>query len=480
MNNTILQGFEWHLIDDGNYFRWLSERAPELARSGISAVWLPPFCKATGTNDVGYGIYDLFDLGEFDQKGNIRTKYGTKEDLKKLVDTLHEHHILVYADLVMNHKAGADETETFSAIRINPDNRDETIGEAHDIEAWTKFTFPERAGKYSDFVWNHNHFNGVDYDAKTGEGGIFRILGENKGWAIGVSNENGNFDYLMFANIDHAHPEVVEEFKRWVDWLITEIPFDGFRLDALKHIDEAFILQFIDHIKHHFREGFYLFGEYWLADKSQKERYLYETKYALDLFDVGLHMNFYEASHARENYDLRQIFDNTITKEHPTLAVTFVDNHDTQPEQSLTSFVEPWFKKIAYGLILLMQEGYPCVFFGDYYGIQQPPIDGQKEMIDNLLYIRNHYAYGEQTFTMDDPNLIGFVRHGDEDHPGKLAVVISNAGMNTLTLHVGEDQAGKIYVDLTGANKEEIIIDDEGNGAFTVGPATLTAWAEKI
>ena len=24
--------------------------------------------KATGSNDVGYGIYDLFDLGEFDQK----------------------------------------------------------------------------------------------------------------------------------------------------------------------------------------------------------------------------------------------------------------------------------------------------------------------------------------------------------------------------------------------------------------------------
>lgn len=80
MNNTILQGFEWNLIDDGNYFRWLSEQAPELSQKGITAVWLPPFCKATGTNDVGYGIYDLFDLGEFDQKGNIEQSMAPKKN----------------------------------------------------------------------------------------------------------------------------------------------------------------------------------------------------------------------------------------------------------------------------------------------------------------------------------------------------------------------------------------------------------------
>jgi len=28
------------------------------------------------------------------------------------------------------------------------------IGEAHDIEGWTKFTFPGRKGKYSEFQWN--------------------------------------------------------------------------------------------------------------------------------------------------------------------------------------------------------------------------------------------------------------------------------------------------------------------------------------
>ena len=65
---------------------------------------------------------------------------------------------------------------------------------------------------------------------------------------------------------------------------------------------------------------------------------------------------------------MRTIFDGTLTQDNPTRSVTFVDNHDTQPEQSLESWVPDWFKPIAYALILLRQDGYPCIFYGDYYG----------------------------------------------------------------------------------------------------------------
>ena len=34
------------------------------------------------------------------------------------------------------------------------------------IEAWTKFTFPGRQGKYNDYQWNWKNFSGVDYDAR--------------------------------------------------------------------------------------------------------------------------------------------------------------------------------------------------------------------------------------------------------------------------------------------------------------------------
>jgi alpha-amylase len=41
-----------------------------LSEIGVSAVWIPPAYKGTSVYDVGYGTYDLWDLGEFDQKGD--------------------------------------------------------------------------------------------------------------------------------------------------------------------------------------------------------------------------------------------------------------------------------------------------------------------------------------------------------------------------------------------------------------------------
>ena len=49
---------------------------------------MPPAFKATNEKDVGYGVYDLFDLGEFNQKGTVRTKYGFKEDYLQAIQAL--------------------------------------------------------------------------------------------------------------------------------------------------------------------------------------------------------------------------------------------------------------------------------------------------------------------------------------------------------------------------------------------------------
>lgn len=64
------------------------------------------------------------------------------------------------------------------------------------MQGWTAFDFPARKDKYSSFKWTFDHFTGVDYDAGTGKKGIFKIVGENKGWALGVDTENANYDYL--------------------------------------------------------------------------------------------------------------------------------------------------------------------------------------------------------------------------------------------------------------------------------------------
>lgn len=479
MGNVMMQAFEWDTPADGGYYKFLKENAKKIKDAGIDALWLPPMCKGGGDQDVGYGIYDLWDLGEFDQKGTVRTKYGTKKELLEAIDELHKNDVKVYADVVLNHKGNADFEEEFMARMVDQNNREKDVSEDMKIKAWTGFNFPGRDGKYSDFVWHYYHFTGVDYDANTDTKAIFRVLGDGKYWDEGVSDEKGNFDYLMNADIDHSHPEVREEIFKWVDWFIDETGVDGFRYDALKHISDEFIYELSKHIMDVKKDDFYLFGEYWQYDEGQIDRYLDDTDWKIDLFDVPLHFHMQEASKSNGNYDMRNIFNNTIVKNHPLQAVTFVDNHDSQPGQSLDSWVEDWFKEIAYSLILFRKDGYPCIFAGDYYGLKgEIKKDPLKDMIDKMLDVRKKYAFGNQDDYFDNPQVVGWVRRTDAD-TSSLAVLISIGDMAEKQMFVGKEEAGKVYIDLSGKNKNQVTIDEDGNGMFNVGPGSVSYWAAK-
>jgi alpha-amylase len=68
-NGVIMQYFHWYIPGDGSLWNQLNKTAHELASAGFSALWLPPAYKGSGGGrDVGYAVYDLFDLGEFNQK----------------------------------------------------------------------------------------------------------------------------------------------------------------------------------------------------------------------------------------------------------------------------------------------------------------------------------------------------------------------------------------------------------------------------
>lgn len=146
-NGLMFQAFEWDLPADSKHWERIRGAAPELQNHGVDSLWLPPAHKGVSNQDVGYGSYDLYDMGEFDQKGTVATKYGTVEELTALLDTLHERGMRAYADIVLNHKGGADETEIFRATPVNPEDRLSPVGETRDIEGWTKFTFPGRPGR---------------------------------------------------------------------------------------------------------------------------------------------------------------------------------------------------------------------------------------------------------------------------------------------------------------------------------------------
>lgn len=477
-NQTLMQYFEWYLPHDGQHWTRLTDDAEHLANLGISHVWMPPAFKATNEKDVGYGVYDLFDLGEFDQKGTVRTKYGFKEDYLQAIQTLKSHGIQPMADVVLNHKAAADRLESFQVIEVDPEDRTIELGEPFTINGWTGFTFDGRQNTYNDFHWHWYHFTGTDYDAKRRKSGIYLIQGDNKGWAHEelVDNENGNYDYLMYADLDFKHPEVIQNIYDWADWFIETTGVTGFRLDAVKHIDSFFMRNFIRDIKEKYGQDFYVFGEFWNPDKDANLDYLEKIEERFDLVDVRLHMNLFEAGQAGADYDLRTIFDDSLAQINPNRAVTFVENHDTQRGQALESTVEEWFKPAAYALILLREQGLPCVFYGDYYGISgQYAQQDFKEVLDHLLAIRKDLAYGEQTDYFDDPNCIGWVRSGT-DNQSPLAVLISNAQENDKTMFVGQEWADQTFVDLLGNHSDQVTINSDGYGDFPVDERSVSVW----
>ena len=104
-NKTMMQYFEWYLPDNHLHWQKCESQVKDIADAGINMVWLPPAYKgASGGSSVGYDVYDMYDLGEFDQKGSVATKYGTRDEYLKCVHSYQENGIEVLPDIVLNHR----------------------------------------------------------------------------------------------------------------------------------------------------------------------------------------------------------------------------------------------------------------------------------------------------------------------------------------------------------------------------------------
>ena len=424
--------------------------------------------------DTVLTIYMIF--GEFNQKGTIRTKYGSKDEYLEAIYELHKNDIKVYADIVLNHKMGADKVEQIYAVEGEEDNRNIENGKLEKINAWTKYTFDNRHNKYSDFKWNYSHFAGADWDERSQKNGIFRFVGRK--WAEDVDVEKGNFDYLMGTDIDHENEEVKRELARWGRWYLEFTSVDNLRLDAVKHISAKFMKEWVEEMRE--VKPLECVGEYWNRDMNAIRRYIEDTNGEIPLFDVPLHYNFFDAANSAGNYDLSKLLDNTILKERPDLAVTFVDNHDTEPGQALASWVDDWFKEISYAIILLRKEGLPCVFYGDYYGVKQYNLSAKGDMLNRLIMIRDKYAYGDQADYFDDRDVVGFTRFGDDEHENSgMAVILSDSCGGNKNMYVGTKLVNCELYDITGKIKETTRVDENGNVNVWCNGGSVSIWVKK-
>lgn len=118
--DVMLQAFYWDVPvnadqRDGIWWDHLTQKAPELKNIGITAIWVPSPAKGNwGIFDMGYGIYDHYDLGNYDQKGSVETRFGSRSELESMLAAMHDTagsqpKIEVYADVILNHIYGSDE-----------------------------------------------------------------------------------------------------------------------------------------------------------------------------------------------------------------------------------------------------------------------------------------------------------------------------------------------------------------------------------
>jgi alpha-amylase len=387
---VMLQAFYWDCPRiEKKEFKWwkhVSKQIPALAEVGFTSLWLPPVHKAAnlGGFSMGYDPYDYYDLGEFDQKGTVPTWFGTKQELLNLIETVHSHGLSLIADVVINHNSGADESE------VNP-----LTGQ----ERWTLFK-----PKSETFPRNWECFHPSMYES----------------W------DEGTFGDM--PDLSHRNPYVYAEILKMTRWLIEEIGFDGFRYDYVKGYGANTITAIQEY--RYMRDGkpFSPYGvaEFW-GDAQSIEHWVdlanFSNTNPVDAFDFPLR-ELLKTLCDRYGFSLRELATGeTVLRKQPQTAVTFVENHDLRDEGR--PIIND--KLLAYSYILT-HEGYPCVFWQDYFSYNLA-LEGSPNGIAALVRAHEKYAGGNtQTLWLDD-NLYIMQRTGFEDKPG-LIYVLNNYGDN--------------------------------------------------
>lgn len=387
---VLMQGFYWNCPGlehrDGAWWTYVQSRVAELHHAGFTAIWLPPVSKAANLDgpSMGYDPYDYYDLGDFNQKGRVKTWFGNRAELSALVESAHANGMQLYADMVVNHNSGADQTE------FNP-----VDGQTR----WTKFT--PASGL---FPRDRMCFHPSPYET---------------------------FDDMTFGDMPdlcHRNPFVYTQMMQFAQWLVEEIGFDGFRFDFVKGYG-PWMVKAIAEVRYlnKTRQGFRPFcvGECWDSDRTIED-WLTAVNTFMDnpvsAFDFPLRYKL-KALCDSYGFAVSSLADaDSLFRRLPERAVTFVDNHDTT-QSGADAVIED--KMLAYAFILT-HEGYPCVFWLDYfnYGLAR---SGTPNGIEALVRAHESFAGGTTGVLYTDHDLYIMERRGTAQQPG-LIFVLNNRG----------------------------------------------------
>lgn len=417
--DVLLQGFYWDVPspaagNPGAGWWWdrLAAQANALRKAGFTAVWIPPVVKsASGGYSVGYDPYDDYDIGSKDQKGTVPTRYGTREQLMRCVALLRANDLEVIADLVENHRNGDE----------------------------SNFQF-----RYKDAYGNEN---GGRFPK--GPADFHPNVAQDPEVPLG-SNE-----YQFGRDIAHINGEGRRMYRGLLeagDWLTRSLDIQGYRLDYVKGISAAWLRVFLNYgaMKGKFAVGEYYDGNLdlvagWVKDSLQGRCWA---------FDFPLRGMLHQMCAQNGAFNMASLDRAGLAGRDPSVAVTFVENHDTDRESPVVKG-----KMLAYAYILTAQ-GYPSVFYRDYS--MEAGCYRLKPHLDKLLWIREKLAQGGTAVRAKSEDVFVFERTGGR----RLLVGLSDNSSMAQTLRVATDFGPNVRLrDYTGHAPD---LRTDANGVVTL------------
>jgi alpha-amylase len=461
-SGVMMQAFYWDPPASAtSWWKMLEGRACELRKSGITAIWIPPPTKGSSVNDMGYGIFDRYDLGQYDQKGGTATRWGTRAELESMITAMHGAGIRVYADVVMNHMMGGT-NETWSGTT-----------------APTSFDFSARfrVDPAHAYVWDHTKFSGCQ-TCVSANNCSFRTW-MNPTWdfdpsytsdpSSGTYGTLGMYDGLNGCEVRFTIDANQQELIAWGKWLTDTLKLDGYRIDTGKHIYPPFLTRWFREVKGSTR---FAVTEFYDGNPAHLATVIDLYAQQSWLFDFALHFLLQRMSAGNGGFDMRNLrFGSSddgsrFLEQHGAFAVTFVDNHDTDRDAN-TRVAN--FKMLAYAYILTRSSGYPVVFHKDYYeGMLGPAID-------KVIAARNAHGFGAIYDSGEsDADFYVSGRTGDATHKGML-VFLNDGGATSKTL-TSSPFLNQQMKDESGVFTATVSTNAQGGGTFPVPARGHAIW----
>src|ERR1041385_8479250 len=312
---VMMQGFYWNC--PGPWYPTMQSNAVSLRNIaggyGINRIWFPvPQKSASGGFSMGYDPYDYYDVGIYSQNGGPGTAFGTQAQLKSAIAAFKAQGISCIADIVLNHRSGGR-------------------SESNPITGTTTYTDFSIAAS-GQCLWHWDSFH-PDYQEVSDEGTF------------------GGYPDLCYVN-----EPPYNDMKNWLNWLknSANAGFDGWRYDYVKGYHS-----WVVHDMNAASSPSFSVGEYWDSNTSLVDSWVNAANSSA--FDFALYYTMQTfCNNTGGGGNLADVLDPTksYAAKNAFKAVTFCANHDTD---QITSD-----KMIAYAIIMTYQ-GYPCIFWQDYY-----------------------------------------------------------------------------------------------------------------